>query len=326
MEELIRKTLFSEHKNLSSKTILHLDELELLPNCHFKTSVRNWKKSYIGHFLSKYPKRSGELNMLMFILKGEPKIEDFTQEVLEELVKMFKVKAPGTAKAYASRVKTVIAEMLEEDPDLRIPCRTYKKILSLPDSPSTKPFLNMNDVKAILGYIPKTETERICHALFIISIMTGARISDAKSFSRENIINGVLSYVPQKTKSSGTVVNIPVSETTAKFIDIVSGKKTPSMFTYTNNIRKICKECGLTEEVKYFYGGKYVVKEKWQAMRSHLGRVSFVTLMLEMGQQIQDVSKMAGHTDINMTARYNASTEVKLNEKASAFINMDFED
>lgn len=324
MEERIRELLFKDIKDLPDATIRTLMDNGFLPDVSNKKELKEWKASYVGHFVMKYPKRSGELRIVCALLRRNPELYDFTEDVLNEIVHAFKLRSPGTAKEYASRVKTIISNMIEENPDLYLPCRTYKKILSLPSSPTTKPFLNMNDVKALLSYKPESEAERICHARFIVSIMTGARISDVCSFTRENITDGMLSYVPKKTKTKGTIVTIPVSEVTAKYIDIASEKPTMYHVSYNGVIREICRKCGLTEEVKFFYAGKYVVKEKWEAMRSHLGRVSFVTLMLEMGQQIQDVSKMAGHTDINMTARYNASTDVKLNDKAKAFINMDF--
>ena len=93
---------------------------------------------------------------------------------------------------------------------------------------------------------------------------------------------------------------------------------------FNETIRDICRKCGLDEEVTYFWGGKYITRPKWQAIRSHLGRASFVTNMLKMGLQIHEVSKLAGHTDVTMTSRYNASSEVKLTKEANDFINMRF--
>jgi integrase len=256
----------------------------------------------------------------------KPQLSDFTERNLIKIAEKLQQCAPNTARQNASRIKSTITRLLESDECMEtIPCKRYTKILNLEGCPTTKTYMGVDDLKKFFSYVPQNECEKICQARYAVMLMTGARHSDVCNFKRANIQDGVLTYVPQKTKSHGTVVTIPISESVANYIDVLrKAKYKYGLDIFNKTIREICKKCGLDEEVTYYWGGKYVTKPKWQAMRSHLGRASFVTNMLKMGLQMHEVSKMAGHTNIAMTSRYNASTDVKLTKEADDFLNMKF--
>lgn len=325
-EEKIRNLLF-KGKEISLKTIKTLSERGYLPTDFSVRAIKRWERTFIGQFVMSYPKETHKLLQVERAIGRKPEIFDFTEDNLSKVVTAIKAdNAPNTAKLIASQVKTTITRVLElNDGSVSVPCKRYNKILSLDGTPTTKTYMNIDDVKAFLKYEPTTTMEKVCHARFAVMLMTGARYSDVCNFNKSNIQDGVLTFVPQKTKASGTVVSVPVSETTIRFIEILSeGRGKYALNQFNSTIRDICRKCGLNEEVTYFAAGKYVTKPKYEAMRSHLGRASFVTNMLKMGQQMHEVSKLAGHTDIAMTSRYNASTDVKLTEKANDFINMKF--
>lgn len=325
LDERAITLLFGENTKISLRTIDSFVDRGFVPLHVSKKFAERWKKTFVGTFLLAYPQYHGVLQTISDVIGKTPDLSDFTATNLEAIVGKFKSSvSPGTAKKNASMIKTTITRMLEdEDCKETIPCKRYAKILSLDSCPTTKPYLNVDDVKKFLKYEPQNISERNCKAMFAVMLMTGARISDVLKFKRTNIQNGVLTYVPQKTKHSGTVVSIPVSDLVISYIEHLEEAKCEySTDWFNKNIKQMCQKCGLTEEVTYFWGGKYVTKPKYEAMRSHLGRTSFVTNMLKLGQQIHEVSKMAGHTDIAMTSRYNASTDVKLTDEANEFINM----
>lgn len=327
MKELkIRDLLFGENSEVPLKTINSLCERGLVPSIVNKASARRWKSTFVGNFLCHYTDSHGVVYMVCQLFQGHPSLEDFTEEKLEEIVEKLKEKSPGTAKQYASMIKSTITRLLESDScHETIGCKRYAKILSLDSCPTTKPYMGLDDLKAFMSYEPQTLTEKNIKAVFAVMLMTGARYSDVVNFKRANIQDGVLTYVPNKTKFHGTIVSIPVSEAVIEYIEHIENNKCDYHLSWFNEkLKLICEKCGLTEEVTYFYAGKYVTKPKYEAMRSHLGRTSFVTNMLKLGQEIHEVSKLAGHTDIAMTSRYNASTDVKLTEKANDFINMKF--
>lgn len=325
-EERIRSLLFGEKSTLPLRTLRSCIDRGLIPSVVTTHIANKWKQTFTGNFLTHYPAYHGLVCMMADKFGKLPELRDFTASNLEAIVAELKLKSPGTARQYASKIKSTITRMLEnEDCHEAIPCKRYNKILSLDTCPTTKPYMGLDDLKRFMQYEPRTTAERNCKAMFAVMLMTGARYSDVVNFKKTNIQDGILTYVPQKTKHSGTVVTIPVSDTIAEYIEYIEKNKCKYFIGYFNDIiRQICKNCGMTEEVTYFHGGKYVTKPKYEAMRSHLGRTSFVTNMLKMGQQMHEVSKMAGHTDIAMTSRYNAATDVELNDKAKAFINMKF--
>lgn len=326
-DEKIRDLLFGKKaKSVPIQTIVSYRERGLLPNAYSEQAIHAWKYTFIGNFITNYPERKFVIMSISDAIGKLPKVSDFTEANLLKIVEKLKEKAPNTARQMASQIKSTLNRLMESDEcKVAVPCKRYAKLLSLEGCPTTKTYMTIDDLKKFLKYEPENDRETTCKALFAIMMMTGARYSDVLKFKRANVQNGVLTYVPQKTKSSGTVVSIPVSEQIAEFIGVVEKSKCCWKSYYFNRILKgICEKCGLDEEVTYFWGGKYVTKPKYEAMRSHLGRASFVTNMLKLGQQMHEVSKMAGHTDIAMTSRYNASTDVKLTKEADDFINMKF--
>lgn len=326
-DERIKDLLFGKKaKSIPVQSIQTYRNRGLLPVSFTERAVNEWKNTFIGNFVFNYPDRSNVIVEISEAIGKNPRITDFTETNLRKIVDKLREKAPNSARQMASQIKSTLNRLMESDEcSLSVPCKRYAKLLSLEGCPTTKTYMNLDDLKKFLAYEPTSKSEQNVKAMFAIMLMTGARYSDTMKFKKANVQNGVLTYVPQKTKSSGTVVSIPVSEQIVEYIGIVEKSKCNYRSCQFNRILKIiCEKCGLDEEVTYFWGGEYVTKPKYEAMRSHLGRASFVTNMLKLGQQMHEVSKMAGHTDIAMTSRYNASTDVKLTKEADDFINMKF--
>lgn len=323
----IRSWLFGEDSTVPLKTVESILCRGLGPDYINKFNCKMWRHTFVGDFVYHYTKDYGIACIVCKVLgKNDPGLWDFTEENLNKIVAELNKRAPNTAKEYASKIKTTITRLLESDEcDQFVGCKHYAKILTLDGCPTTKPYMGLDDLKRFMQYKPESKAEEYCKALFAVMLMTGARHSDVINFKTTNIQDGVLTYVPKKTKFSGTVVSIPVSDTIIEYIKYIENNKCRATLAWFNTlIKQICKKCGLTEEVTYFYGGKSITKPKYEAMRSHLGRTSFVTNMLKLGLGIHEVSKLAGHTDVVMTSRYNASNEVELTEKAKDFINLKF--
>lgn len=323
-EQQIKDLLFGRERDVPLPTISSLQSLDYLPPFFTRGAVARWRNTFIGAFVMKYPKFFHIIKEMEEVLGEKPLVSHFTEYNLKLIVERMGKHTPNTAHQYCTKIKCAISELLKNESfNEEVPCKRWRDILSsIKGCPTTKTYMNEDDIRAFLRYKPQNETERICHARFAVELMTGARMSDVERMTTANVQDGVLTYVPQKTKSSsGKVVSIPVSELTVRFIEIAS-QSSCKYHDKNEVIREICRKCGLDEEVTYFYAGKYVTKPKWQAIRSHIGRVSFVTNLIKLGQPIHEVSNLAGHTDIEMTLRYNASTEVNLTKEANDFINM----
>lgn len=329
-EELIRSLLFKGVKErISSKTITSMYEIGFIPKIINKNIARVWSNTLVGAFMRKYPRYYGEMKRIQDILGKMPQVSDLTERNLKEIVSAFESNynlAPNTARLCCTHLKCTLSDLTKsEDFHDKIPCKRWREILSsIKGCPTTKTFLTREDIEKLVHYQPESRVERICHARFMVALFTGARISDVATLKSSNINNDMLVYVPKKTRhSSQKVVTNQIGDIVKHFIKILeeSDRKYDNLNPV---IREICRKCGIDEEVTYFWGGKYVTKPKWEAMRSHLGRVSFVTNMIEMGMPIHQVSKMAGHSGIEMTERYNASTDIKLTKEADDFLNMKF--
>jgi integrase len=160
----------------------------------------------------------------------------------------------------------------------------------------------------------KSPQEQLVLDEFLIGAYTGMRISDAREITEENMMNGTISYVSIKT---GIHAVVPMKEGIAERIRRVqSNDCTISLMGFNKALRRMAKRAGLTERVTVYKAGESLKGEKWQYCSSHTARISFATNLSILGVPILDISRLMGHTDIQMTIRYIVPTQVELSNKA----------
>lgn len=220
----------------------------------------------------------------------------------------------ASAHTYSAILKAVLNRYREAG---IVPCNDIKEALKCKNEGTQKVFLSARELMRLEEVITKNPYERFVQLCFLISAKTGMRISDTLRVSEENIKDGTLTYVSQKTKVEASV---PVSQKTSGWINEVNGMtERPTIGNYELIIKRLCRRAGITSSCKLFKAGKEKECSKWEAVTSHTARVSFVTNALELGVPLISVSRMAGHTNTAQTERYNASRKVNIPAGAMAY-------
>lgn len=162
---------------------------------------------------------------------------------------------------------------------------------------------------------PKHKSEKDVLTLFLIECYSGARGCDVEAFTPENIQNGMLSYVSQKTKTFSTM---PAHKYLPTLISRISKKKY-TRASKNRILKKVCKKVGITDMISLYYHGKQTFEPKYKYIAFHSGRRSYVTNLLNRGASILSVSRMCGHSDIKMAQKYYCDNSLHLDENAMSF-------
>lgn len=207
--------------------------------------------------------------------------------------------AQSSARQYAAKLKSVLNTYSDE---VSLP-KDFNKILSLKNDVSQSTWLTEDEIKLLIQYEPQTELEHIVRNEFVVECMTAARNSDVRKFTRANIVDGNIVYVSQKTHIKAT---IPLSPVVEKYI--IEKESLPQremkIKVFNNNIRRICRRCGINQRIKLYRRGCDMEGEKWQFISSHTARRSAATNLYLHGMDLLSISKICGHSSVDMTCGY----------------------
>lgn len=253
-------------------------------------------------FLLKYPKYEKVLRYYALANKVRPSWDNLTKPRLARFVDYMRTTlAPGTVRTYCAMFKSVM-RLYNEEIDMP---RGYELILSPPRGACQNIWLTDEEIQRLLDYKPETKAERLVRNRFCIGALTGARHSDYENFTKENIVNGKMNYVAEKTKAR---VEIPLSPAVERLLNEKGAMSMPerniSLVSFNSNIREICRKAGITDRVKIYQRGKFMQGEKWQFVSSHTARRSFATNLHLKGVNIYTICMLMGHTNTAMTERY----------------------
>ena len=276
-------------------------------------SFETWKKGFVGAFITKNPTRPQVVRMMCEALhKDIIRWEDLTKVNLATISEYVKsVVSPNSSCTYLSLIKALLNEYSEEGV---IPCKNFSSALGSKKVPSQHVALTEEELNALDAYRPKSKTELDTKIIFMRACLTGSRSSDAKKFSRENVSNGILSYVSQKTK---TEINQPVHKRLSKYLDKPYKEHLTAVLNRT--IQRICMSIGMTEEVQLYVGGKLKKGQKWEFVTMHTARRTFCTILAQKDVPVEVIRTLAGHSTTNMTDRYVCIDGKKPGVNAMAF-------
>ena len=153
-------------------------------------------------------------------------------------------------------------------------------------------------------------------AQFLCEYYCLARSSDIQQLTPENIQGDFITYVSQKTKIATTV---PLHKNFIKYFK--QRGKTLDRASFNRIIKRICKNCGIDDEVKLFYHGRMQMRKKYELIGSHTARRSGATELARRGVPISTISKMMSHTNEIITSRYIFANTKNPGEEAMAFFN-----
>ena len=277
---------------------------------------KTWKRTFVGAYLLKFPACPQVVAYIAEALDVEvPRWEHFTKVNLIEVRNYICNKvSPNSAKTYCSNLSATLNDFKEEG---LIPCSNVCDPLSVKKVPSQNTFLTVDEIELIHNYVPQTETERTVKRWFMVECYTGARTSDARLLTEQNIKGDKISYISGKTKIEAIV---PIHRNLAQYLVVPKDEKTTHNRAVVNRtLKTICKRLGIAKEITLYKAGKSQTKPKWEFIGSHTARRSFATNLALAGEKIAVISAYMGHTNIEMTSKYIViDTE---NIEASSYFN-----
>ena len=221
--------------------------------------------------------------------------------------------AGNSACTYLAILKAFLASYLDEN---LFPCKNPHKELKAKRVPSEQVVLTADEISRIERYKPKTEKEKWVKAQFLCEYYCLARSSDIQQLTPENIQGDFITYVSQKTMVATTV---PMHKNFPKYFK--QRGKTLDRASFNRIIKRICKNCGIDDEVKLFYHGKTQVRKKYELVGSHTARRSGATELARRGVPIATISKMMNHTNEIITSRYIFADTYNPGTAAMSFFN-----
>ena len=264
---------------------------------------RQWKHTFAGAFVWKYPDRCITLKTFQSMLGRLPTWEDITDDNLRDLVEELL-----SGDRTESSVRTMCAELksLLRENRRKIFSEEHDRILSIKPTATRHVYITEEEMERIIEYTPKTHAEEFVRRNFLVSMMTGARLSDAQRLTIDNCNSetGILSYIPIKTK--GIVVNVPVNERYGLRNLLAITELTPcDLSTYNDLIRAICQRLCIDAPSQASRHGKEVTAPKYELVSSHTARRSFATNLYLAYVHIEDIALMMGHgKNTETTKRY----------------------
>jgi integrase len=221
--------------------------------------------------------------------------------------------AGNSACTYLAILKAFLSRYADED---IIPCKNPAKELKAKRVPSEQVVLTADEIRLIESYRPKSDEEKWVKAQFLCEYYCLARSSDIQQLTLENIKGDFITYVSQKTKVATTV---PLHKNFIRYFK--QRGKTLDRASYNRIIKRICKKCGIDEEVKLFYHGKMQTRPKYELIGSHTARRSGATELAKRDVPIATISKLMNHTNTLITSRYIFADTRNLGEEAMNFFN-----
>ena len=258
-------------------------------------------------FQKKYPRTANKILSYWQQANGfMPDFADVSKSSLNAFVELLCEKvAPSSARTYCAQMKSVL-NLYADDGVLP---KGWEKFLTVKNDVSEQIYLTDDELKSVIEYTPESINEATVQQQFVLSALLGARHGDILRLTVNNIRDGYVCYVSEKTHIKAQV---PLSQVAAR---ILRGKynhglegeekaylRKVSDPTYNDILRRICKKVGITEEITLYKRGDVITAPKWTFASSHLGRRTCATLLYLHGCDIYTISRILAHASVEMTA------------------------
>lgn len=186
--------------------------------------------------------------------------------------------------------------------------------------------LSVDELNLIYS-VTLNERLSIYRDIFIVQCLTGLRYSDMTNIYKENI----------QEDDEGRYITLITKKTMKRLkiyfngrAEFILGKYDwtlphPQVAVINKHLPTICKEAGIKgriETVKII-GNKRIIeyKEKYEVIKTHTARRTFISLMLEAGEDITTIRSITGHAQLSSFGKYVSVSDKK---KSSAVNKLDW--
>ena len=153
--------------------------------------------------------------------------------------------------------------------------------------------------------IPQLERQR---DIFIFQCMIGCRVGDLIHFTKKNLINGKICYIPHKTSHDRLdSIEVPLNETAKSILKRYADKYPTdqrllpfiSAQKYNDSIKDVFLLCGITRIVTVWNSttGKEEQHPLNELASSHLARRTFIGNLYKKVQDPNLIGKLSGHKE-----------------------------
>lgn len=184
----------------------------------------------------------------------------------------------------------------------------FKNFTGMPaESYGTPYYLTPDERDAIaacdLTARPALEVQR---DIFIFHCFVGCRVSDLIRLTADNIINGGLEYIANKTlHTCGNVIRVPLHARALQLVEKYAGADDGRLFPfitpqrYNDAIKEIFTICGITRSVivRDAVSGREVRRQLNEIASSHIARRTFVGNLYKKVKDPNLVGALSGHKE-----------------------------
>ena len=179
---------------------------------------------------------------------------------------------------------------------------------------------NIYTVKLKIDNRYKKYSEKIASAvrdIFVVQCLTGLRYSDMIHIYKENIQEDEEGkYIVLITKKTMKRLKIYFNDRALHILEMWDWTLPHYDLKVMNHwLPLIAKQAGVKGrvEVVRMIGSKRIVvyKEKWEVIKTHTARRTFISLMLEEGENIATIRSITGHSQLSSFSRYIAVSDEK---------------
>jgi site-specific recombinase XerD len=184
----------------------------------------------------------------------------------------------------------------------------FKKFKAPQDYEKEVIALTVNELAILEAYQPNETLQKV-KDLFLFECYTALRYTDIKNLRPENIKTDGIEVLTQKTKK---IVFIPGHDRLKKILKKYVGNKTtmPQLSNQKMNdyLKDLAKHAGIDAEFTrvQFKGNKRIETKlkKYEAISTHTGRHTFITLSLQNGMDVSAIMRITGHTALKTFQKY----------------------
>ena len=156
--------------------------------------------------------------------------------------------------------------------------------------------------------------------IFIFHCCVGCRVSDLETFKPSNVDDGVLSYIPIKTRSKrAQTVRVPLNSRALALVDKYKGvDKKGRLFPFISSqkynevIKDVLRVCGIDRTITRLnpVTGEEEQRPIWEVASSHMARRTFIGNLYEEVKDPNLIGSMTGHVEGSRSfARYRDITD-----------------
>ncbi|MEE1120888.1 MAG: recombinase [Prevotella sp.] len=185
----------------------------------------------------------------------------------------------------------------------------FKGVEVVREQYGTPYYLNIEERNKVASTDMPTQALQTQRDIFIFHCMIGCRVSDLMKLTEDNISNGVLVYVPHKTKDEGersVQARIPLHPVAVELINKYRGMdKKGRLFPfitaqkYNDNIKVILALAGIDRkvQVRNSITGETELKPLHEVASSHIARRTFIGNAYRHVADPNIIGKMSGHAE-----------------------------